>query len=198
MMKTCLRPSLALIILCFTSSAAAITFSYTGFVTGGTGAGPLLAPAGDSVFLTFDAAVMQAGDIVNSSDITSLEFYVGGICFSAIMGTGQCVFGGVEIPVIDIQTDMMEFTPFADDPFDGKLNFVAFSPTVIVSPLVNINFSTLTFSINLSSFGSISGCLNEGTPESEPCYAPVPLPGAILFLGSALLMLVRLQRQTEL
>ena len=114
---------MVLTFLCFASGSAASSFFYDGFVTGGSGAGSILTPPGDSVFLLFHVDTLESGDIVNGSDITSLELYVGGFCFSA----GVCSLGTAgQVPIIDVETEMMVYTPFANNPFEGELNFLVF------------------------------------------------------------------------
>ncbi len=177
--------SLALALIATVSlSANAATLTYSGEVTGATGAFVALTPLGTPVGgpISVDDAALAAGSI-GIADILSIDVNVGGFCFAT--GTGDCGGMGTLVPITSIDTAMITGT---SGTLGGSFSVTAFSPTFMVSIPIVFDLDAGTFSADGGALGTVSGI---GSLEA----APVPVPAAVWLFGSALLGMMGIRRR---
>lgn len=164
--------------------ANAATFNVAGGVTAATGALAGLTPIGTPVAgpIVVDDTAVAAG-LAGAGDILGANVSVGGFCFSSDV-VPLC--GGSVVPITAFDAASLTFA--GGMPTGGLLDVRAVSPTFGFTLIINFDFDAGTFfaADTGGAFGTVSG---------DIAFAPVPVPAAVWFMGSALLGLIGMRRR---
>lgn len=184
MLKKYISTLLVALLASATLGANAATLTYTGEVTGATGAFVALTPLGTPVGgpIEADDAALAAGS-VGIADIMSINVNVGGFCFAN--AGGDCGGVGTLVPITSIDSAMITGT---SGTLGGSFSVTAFSPTFNVSIPIFFDLDNGTFFADGGALGTVSGV-------GSLTAAAVPVPAAAWLLGSALLGMMGIRRR---
>lgn len=185
MCKQHFRKLLLAVLSAIMLSSNATSYDIVGSVTDATGAFATLTPIGTPIGgpIDIDPAAVAAG-LAGIADILAINVNVGSFCFTTGADVSGCPLGGVPVPIASIDRAGINFDMFGN-PIGGFLDVTVFSPTLIIS--FPVFFADGTLFVDGGAYGAVTG---------NYAFTAIPLPPALLLMGTALLALFGVRQRS--